>query len=610
MATLSPNAKQQFFSNAGIPAAGYRLYTYISGTSTPLPTYSDKAATTPNANPIVLDSRGEAVIYLLPVSYRYVLHDDQDALIWGPRDNVDASVSAIDLSSVGTGQGAQLVGFQQLGTGAVVRTAMDKLRDIVHVNDFGAVADYNPTTDTGTDNTAAFSQAYAYLVSIGGGTIKLGRGNYLGRFEVVDPYINVIGEGAWATTLWNVDNNPVVSISNALRTVTDVSFKDFAINNRNHGAWALADGIRVTGSVFSNGCDFLTFKNIYILSMRYGVSIEGRTIWNLWEDVRVAFSLSNAMNVNSTDNCGMQNFVSCRFASATGHGVLFSSAVGNAVPTFNWNFEQCDIEANKLTGVRITGTGAGIQAWKFHNCYCENNTQGIAPGGSGGSQKANVHVDTTNALGLSFDSCTFFGTNSGDPLDYGVFLNTAVMSTVAGEVENCRFGISSVKDIFWGDGVKIGKNVYSGSGVIFNRQTSVLLDDLSTPGKAFTPALKFGGASVGMTYSNQVGRYIQIGNILFFEIYLSLSAKGTSTGQATITGLPVATAASPSALIPAFSSRVDQLAAGVTNVEARALAGTTTIELAKFAAGTSTNLANTDYGNFTTMSVTGYYFTA
>lgn len=67
MASLSPSAKQQFFTNAGIPAAGYSLYTYATGSSsTPLATYTDKAGSVANANPIVLDARGEAILYLLP----------------------------------------------------------------------------------------------------------------------------------------------------------------------------------------------------------------------------------------------------------------------------------------------------------------------------------------------------------------------------------------------------------------------------------------------------------------------------------------------------------------------------------------------------------------
>lgn len=67
MASLSPSAKQQFFTDAGAPAAGCFLYTYTTGSSsTPLATYTDKAGSVANANPIVLDARGEAIIYLLP----------------------------------------------------------------------------------------------------------------------------------------------------------------------------------------------------------------------------------------------------------------------------------------------------------------------------------------------------------------------------------------------------------------------------------------------------------------------------------------------------------------------------------------------------------------
>ncbi|MBF0399969.1 MAG: hypothetical protein HQL90_04305 [Magnetococcales bacterium] len=47
----------------GNPLAGGLVYTYASGTSTPLTTYSDSALSVPNANPVVLDSRGEANIY-------------------------------------------------------------------------------------------------------------------------------------------------------------------------------------------------------------------------------------------------------------------------------------------------------------------------------------------------------------------------------------------------------------------------------------------------------------------------------------------------------------------------------------------------------------------
>lgn len=54
----------------------------------------------------------------------------------------------------------------------------------------------------------------------------------------------------------------------------------------------------------------------------------------------------------------------------------------------------------------------------------------------------------------------------------------------------------------------------------------------------WTPVLKFGGNSVGMTYTTQVGLYTKIGRQVTITAKIVLSAKGSSTGVATITGLP------------------------------------------------------------------------
>ena len=55
---------------------------------------------------------------------------------------------------------------------------------------------------------------------------------------------------------------------------------------------------------------------------------------------------------------------------------------------------------------------------------------------------------------------------------------------------------------------------------------------------SFTPALKFGGANTGMTTSAATGTYVKVGQTVYFTLRLTLTAKGSSTGAATITGLP------------------------------------------------------------------------
>ena len=54
----------------------------------------------------------------------------------------------------------------------------------------------------------------------------------------------------------------------------------------------------------------------------------------------------------------------------------------------------------------------------------------------------------------------------------------------------------------------------------------------------FTPTIAFGGNSVGVTYSAQTGAYTKIGNRVFVNITMTLTSRGSSTGNATIQTLP------------------------------------------------------------------------
>lgn len=81
-AKLLPQGKQQYFTAAGVPLIGGRLYTYESGTpSTPKATWADAAKTAPNSNPIILDGRGEATVFW-DGAYKVELRDAADASIW------------------------------------------------------------------------------------------------------------------------------------------------------------------------------------------------------------------------------------------------------------------------------------------------------------------------------------------------------------------------------------------------------------------------------------------------------------------------------------------------------------------------------------------------
>jgi hypothetical protein len=135
----------------------------------------------------------------------------------------------------------------------------------------------------------------------------------------------------------------------------------------------------------------------------------------------------------------------------------------------------------------------------------------LAPSASGNRWGVTAEVASNGVMeiGRYID----FHSTDGDTSDYGARLDydgTNIVSTNA-------FSMAS--------------GIYLGGTVAAN-----LLDDYETG--VFTPTLSFGGASVGITYSNQYGRYTKVGRQVTVQVGVYLTSKGTSTGGAVVSGLP------------------------------------------------------------------------
>jgi len=118
-AVLLPQGKQQYFTSAGIPLVGGKVFTYDTGTTTPRTTWADAAQASPNANPVILDARGEASIFWSG-AYRVVVQDSLGNAIWTQDGVSDASFTSTliaDLASTSDGaKGAGMIGFNALLT--------------------------------------------------------------------------------------------------------------------------------------------------------------------------------------------------------------------------------------------------------------------------------------------------------------------------------------------------------------------------------------------------------------------------------------------------------------------------------------------------------------
>jgi hypothetical protein len=95
--------------NDGYPLSGGLLYVFSAGTTTPAITYSDASMSTPNANPVVLDSAGRAVLFLAASSYKFVLKTSEGVTIRTQDDVGSVPATDIDLDIQGVAGGALTV---------------------------------------------------------------------------------------------------------------------------------------------------------------------------------------------------------------------------------------------------------------------------------------------------------------------------------------------------------------------------------------------------------------------------------------------------------------------------------------------------------------------
>lgn len=225
--TLSPSPKLQFFASDGSFLAGGKLYTYAAGTSTPLATYTDSTGASANPNPVILDARGEAGVWLGASAYKFVLKTSNDSLLW----TVDNIEGASALTTLSQPDGSSLVGFIQAGTGAVATTVQARLRQTISVKDFGAVGDGT------TDDTLAIQNA---LVAAAGGRLYFPTGTYIYSTTLTIPSsTHLFGDGP---------QNTVVKVSPSFATnIPGIINSNTTEDGNLHDADILFEGISFDG---------------------------------------------------------------------------------------------------------------------------------------------------------------------------------------------------------------------------------------------------------------------------------------------------------------------------------------------------------------------------
>lgn len=117
---------------------------------------------------------------------------------------------------------------------------------------------------------------------------------------------------------------------------------------------------------------------------------------------------------------------------------------------------------------------------------------------------------------------------------------------------------------------------------------------------AWTPVLTFGGLSTGIA-GTQVGTYVRIGPLIFWQLRIVLTSKGSSVGAVSIGGLPAAAASDHQR--GDFDSYANL--ASVTSPYGFVSSGGTSVALVQMGAATQANMTDANFTNTSVLVMSG-----
>lgn len=367
---LFPQPKAQFFDTNGIPLVGGKIYTYAAGTTTPQATYTNSTGLTQNTNPVILDSRGEANIWLTNTLFYYIeLRDSLNNLIWNV-DNVSnqSGIGAISISS-----GSASVGYIGQATTAVSSNVQSKLRENISVKDFGAKGDGI------TDDTVAIQLALTYLLTTGrGGKLYFPAGTYLISSSInIYPKTFIYGDGRETTVILSAHLGDCFVTSSPINSSVDMTVVIKDIGMRNTNASNIGAGYNDVGGTF------IHVENVKIVGFTYGVILDQSElvrINNCDFESQIAGG-SSMWLVNGPDH----SFTTSLLGTSTGSQIINPTSMALITACYNLNgantylyVENADYSNGEV--VHVTAITASTFTATFSTTKSNNFRIGARPG--------------------------------------------------------------------------------------------------------------------------------------------------------------------------------------------------------------------------------------
>jgi hypothetical protein len=592
--SLSPWLKPRFFiTGTNRPLAGGLMYTYKAGTTENATTYSDDAGT-PNTNPIVLNSDGECDLYLDDsVSYRIILKNalgvpqfDKDRIASLGSTQVQSfnSIAALRLRSGTTiANAAKTLGYYSAGDGGGNSFCWDSTS--VATDNGGTVI--KPTSVSGAGRWLAVD---AYTINVrqfgakGDGvaddtaeiqsaitasnTVYFPNGTYLFSGITINTHnVTLYGAG---------ESRSVLLMTNAAAAAVTIASTAFTsgINIRNlkiEGNASNLGGISLGTTTFAAAR--IRIQDVFITGFQnavngYGIRLnsnQNTDIENLWiQECHFGIYRANGGYSTSTRFSGKGSY----FGRNCLHGIYVDG--------------QCDdlyiqdglVEGCLGVGIAvtanaayITGAGRGTRLILDSVYFEENNKNGLS------SYNAVQVIGTATGYAqhtLTMNGCQFAANPSapGGTKDIGIdkvyayFNDCRLMPGNVVPTANCNVRFVSCKfpnaENYLTTLKAMPGNVsafeFADAATSSNPNQMNFVNALTFPATArpvsdpntlddyeegtWTPELSSDGTPPTIAYTEQLGTYTKIGNLVFLKAKIRgvLSVAGTGTPR--ITGLP------------------------------------------------------------------------
>jgi hypothetical protein len=372
------NPKIPFYDALGAPLVGGFLDVYLAGTTTRTNTWQDKAQTTLNTNPIVLDARGECTLWADDaLTYKFVLKTAAGVALWTADNISGANVS-------GT-----LVTFTQAGAGAIARTAQNKLRE-VEISD----ADFGATMDGVADDTA---EIQALLTEVQAQTMAGTGGIYGAAVAVGTGPVVKLPSG-------------VRKISSALTADTNQAFNYRQVVGENTVIVPTTNAITVFGGVGYQ----TAFKGLIFSGGAVAISHKtgnADSTHGLVEQCEFHLQATACVQADATSNSSSLVYRECNFIqnTLTGSGYVAKFLSGDFIMMRDcWITCWTPIAIENRGNLTITGgcgaDGGNLTHWIYN--YGNLRVQNFSFGGHGGGaipvrNYADTVTDSTTATWLS-----------------------------------------------------------------------------------------------------------------------------------------------------------------------------------------------------------------